>query len=147
MSRAVIFDPNNYDFSQLFSTHQGGGMMFRYYGYPRQRGGALFRVLRRVLPAIIKNPFVQQFAKKAAGNVGSFLAKNAPAFSESPLGREVSGAAANLLQDIGEGNSLQKNARNMVRGMTGLGKKKVGARKSKRKPVAFIHRRSAKIVL
>ena len=86
-------------------------MMFRYYGYPRQRGGALFRVLRRVLPAIIKNPFVQQFAKKAAGNVGSFLAKNAPAFSESPLGREVSGAAANLLQDIGEGNSLQKNAR------------------------------------
>ena len=149
---ATLFDPNTFDITQLFATNEGGGMIFRYYGYPRQRGGSLFRVLAKYIPRVLKNPHVRSVARKAAKHIGGFLADKAPQFSASPLGQQVGKVSANLLSDLGEGKdmaqSLKTNARAAVREMTGLGKKrKRTMRKSATKPVAFIHRRSSKIVM
>ena len=150
MGHSVVFVPDSVDYSQIFSTSTGSGpgYIYRYYGYPRQRGAGIFRVLRKLVPIILKSPLTQKLAREAAGSVGSFISGKAPEFASSPLGEQTVTAATNVLKDIGEGEdalqSLKMNARGMIRNLTGFGKKR-----KKRKPVAFLRnpKRNAKIVL
>ena len=144
MSRAVPFDPSTFDFTQLFETSNGKGLIYRYYGYPRQRGSGAFTVLRTIL----KSKIFRNLARGAAGAVGDLVTSQAPAFASSPLGQQVSQTAANILTDIADkrdlGSSVKDNARKIVREMTGLGKKR-----KRRAPIAFIHRpsRTARVTL
>ena len=152
---SVYFDPEVIDYTPLFTVHIGGGQIHRFIGFPRQRGsGGAFRLLRRLIPAILKSPITRQLATKAAGNLGNVMARHAPEFANSPVGQHVTTAASNVLRDIGEGRkvkeSLKEHARGAVRGLTGFGpKKKRNQKKMSPKPIGFIYkpRRSTRITL
>ena len=125
--------------------------MVPFTGVPRQRGGGVFGVLGRIIPAIIRSPFTRKIAASAVSAVGGMIADKIPSLSASPMGQHAGVAMKNVLRDVGEGadvqQSIKTNARQFVKGMTGLGRKRKIVATSK--PIAFMRRakRSAKITL
>ena len=99
----VTFNANNIDWKNLFLHQHGAGDISRFRGVVTQRGAGFGALLKTIIRLI-------------------------PAFIGSPLGTELLNAARNIKTDVSQGEpvlgSVKKHGRQVIKNMTGIGKKK-----------------------